>query len=259
MSRSIVKEVVINARADVVWRALTDSDELKRWFPIDARIEPRLGGSVWLSWGEGIEGTAPVTAWEPERHFGWTETRGPHKLAVDFHIEARGGSTVVRLVHSGFGDGSDWDDEFHMTQGGWSYFMEHLRLYVERHHGTPRAVISFRDPVSLSRVDALARLTTALGLGDQAWVRGASSGQAFSTETAGGDRLSGRLIAVSGATGQLGFTFEEMNGAILFLEMEPAPSGVRAGFWLSTYGLSPEQLAGTRTRFERLYKRALAP
>ena len=259
MSRSIVQEVVIDAPADVVWRALTDAEELKRWFPIDARVEPRLGGSVWLSWGDGVEGTAPITSWEPERHFGWTETRGPHKLAVDFHVEARGGSTVVRLVHSGFGDGSDWDDEFHMTQGGWSYFIEHLRWYVERHHGTPRAVISFRDPVAMPRVDALARLTAALGLGDQAWIRSARSGESFATETVNGDRISGKLIAVSGATGQLGLMFEEMNGAILFLEMETAPGGVRAGFWLSTYGLPSDQLAGARTRFEGLYKRALAP
>ena len=190
MSRSIIKEVVVAAPADVVWRALTDADELKRWFPIDARVEPGLGGSVWLSWGDGVEGTAPITSWEPERHFGWTETRGPHKLAVDFHIEARGGSTVVRLVHSGFGDGGDWDDEFHMTQGGWSYFMQHLRLYLERQRGKARDVISFREPVPLPRPEALARLTLALGLGDQAWVQTANQGQSFATETANGDRIS---------------------------------------------------------------------
>jgi len=32
------------------------------------------------------------------------------KLAIDFHVEAQGGKTVVRLVQSGFGAGPDWDD-----------------------------------------------------------------------------------------------------------------------------------------------------
>jgi uncharacterized protein YndB with AHSA1/START domain len=258
VSRSIVKEVVINAPADVVWRALTEAEELQRWFPVDARVEPGLGGAVWLSWGEGVEGTAPITSWEPERRFGWTETRGPLKLAVDFHIEARGGSTVVRLVHSGFGEGSEWDDEFHMTQGGWAYFMEHLRWYLERHRGMRRDVISFRDAVALTKPDALARLTVALGLGDLAWIRTARRGQTFATQTAHGERISGELVAVSGTTGQLGLTLEDLNDAMLFLEMESAQSGIRAGFWLSTYGLPPDQLAGAKTRFSQLYRAALA-
>jgi hypothetical protein len=34
-------------------------------------------------------------------------------MAVDDHIEARGGATILRLVHSGFGKGADWDGEYY--------------------------------------------------------------------------------------------------------------------------------------------------
>jgi uncharacterized protein YndB with AHSA1/START domain len=257
VSRSIRQEVTIDAPVDVVWRAITEADQLACWFPVEAQVEPGLGGSVWLSWGGGTEGRAPITAWEPDRRFGWTEERGPHKLAVDFLLEARGGTTIVRFVQSGFGDSSDWDDEFHLTEGGWSYFIQHLRWYLERHRSEPRDLISFRDAVTRPRPDALGRLTTALGLGDRKWIRQAAAGQPFRARTSAGDELTGTLVAVSSATSQLGLTINELNGAILFLEMEPAPTGARAGFWLSTYGLPTDQLTEVRSRFERLYRDAL--
>jgi uncharacterized protein YndB with AHSA1/START domain len=257
VSRSIDKHVAIDAPIDVVWRAITEADELTRWFPVDARVEPGLGGTIWLSWGGGTEGTAPITAWEPERRFGWTESRGPHRLAVDFHIEGRGGATVVRLVQSGFGDGPEWDDEFHMTGGGWSYFLEHLRWYLERHRGRSRDLLSFRDAVPLARGEALARLTRSLGLGGREWVDAVNPGQRFSAVTASGDALAGTVLVASGPTGQLGLTLDDPNHAVLFLEMEPAQGGSRAGFWLSTYGLPPDGLSATRQRFGRLYHAAL--
>ena len=234
MSRRIVKEVFVQAPPDVVWRALTDAEELKRWFPVDARVKPGLGGSIWISFGGGVEGEAPITAWEPNRRFEWTEARGAVKLAVDFQLEAKSGGTVVRLVNSGFGAGPDWDDEFHMTEAGWSYFLLQLRWYLERHRGQPRDLILFRELVPLTRAEALRRLTTALG-----------------------DRPSGTIVASSPDTGQMGFTISELDDAILFLEMEPARDGVRAGFWLSTWGLSADAVTRARERFGALYRSAL--
>jgi uncharacterized protein YndB with AHSA1/START domain len=258
MSRSIRKSAVIDVPAGLVWRAITEAEELSRWFPVDARVEPGLGGSIWLSWGSGTEGSAPITAWEAERHLQWTEARGAVKLAVDFHLEAQGGTTIVRLVQSGFGDGPDWDDELHMTDGGWSYFLAHLKWYLERHAGTPRDLIALREPLSMSRAEAFLRLVGPTGLSADDRLSGASAGTWYRTTTALGDDLSGLVVASSPDTWQLGLTIDALNHAILFVEIEPAPTGARAGFWLSTYGLGAERLAATRERFERLYRQALA-
>ena len=232
MSRQIVKETTIAATPDEVWEALSDARELTRWFPVEARVEPGLGGSIWLSWGEGAGGEAPITAWEPGRRLEWTETRGPVKLAVDFHLTPRDGGTVVRLVQSGFGDGPEWDDEFHMTTGGWTYFMAHLKWYLEHHRGVERDLIGLREKVNLTRDDVFRRLVAIA------------------------DNLDATQIFTSPASGQAGFTIASLNNAILFIEIEPGKDSCRGGFWLSTYGLG-RQLAEVRNRFTTTYRLAL--
>ena len=258
MSREVRKEIEIAADTQTVWQALTNADELARWFPVEARITPGLGGSIWLSWGGGTEGTAPITHWEAGRRLQWTEDRGPHKLAVDFYLEARGGTTVVRVVQSGFGDSADWDDEVHMTEGGWSYFVAHLKWYLERHRGTPRDLIAFREALPMSRPEAFLRLLGPNGLSAGDALARAPVGSRYDTTTAHGDRIAGTVVAASPETCQLGLTIDTIQGSILFIEIEPSTSGARAGFWLSTYGLGPAQLADTRGRFDRLYRDAIA-
>jgi len=258
MSRSITKTVTVGASPDAVFRMLTEAEELVRWFPVDARVAPGVGGSIWLSWGGGTEGAAPITAWEDGRHLQWTESRGPAKLAVDFHLEAAaGGGTIVRLVNSGFGAGPDWDDEFHMTNGGWQYFLEHLRVYVDHHCGKPRDLISFRDTVPFSHTGAFARLIGADGLSRDRALEQCPAGGRYETSTAHGDRISGVVLSASPETGQMGLTIEQLEHAVLFLEMEPAKTGTRAGFWLSTYGLPASDLEAARQRFRKVYDGAL--
>lgn len=257
MSRTVDKTVTIDAPPDVVWRALTEAEELKRWFPVDARVTPGTGGTIWLSWGGGMEAEAPITRWEAGRHLQWTEARGPVKIAVDFHLEAKGGTTVVRLVQSGFGDGPDWDDEFHMVDGGWSYFMQHLRWYLEKHRGVPRAVTVFREGVAMTQLEALQRLLGPAGLSTDGSLLSAATGAPYVATTSAGDRISGTVIAAKHETGQVGLTISELREAVLFLEMEPAPEGVRAAMWLSTYGLDAAQLSDVQRRFDGLYRNAL--
>lgn len=233
MSREVVKEVFINAPADVVWKALTDARELTQWFSVDAKVAPGVGGSVWVSWGEGAAGETPITAWEPNRHFQWTETRGPVKIAVDFHLETRDGGTVLRLVQSGFGDGPEWDDEFHMVEGGWSYFTTHLQFYLERHRDVRRDLIGLRARAALTREEAFARLV-ALTNG-----------------------LDATPVVYKAATCQAAFLIPSLNDAILFIEIEPGAETVGGGFWLSTYGLGDARFATVRSQFTAAYDAAL--
>lgn len=233
MSRSIIEEVVTNATPEDVWRALTEGEGLRSWFPVDAKVTPGLGGTIWLSWGEGMSGEASITAWEPGRHLQWTEDRGPVKMAVDFHISTRDGQTVVRLVQSGFGDGPEWDGEFHMTSGGWAYFMANLAWHLEHHNGIPRDLLGYRDPSAMSRDAVYARLC--------ALAR----------------RLGGEPFMERPHTGQAGFRIRDLNHALLFVEIEPGSPQVRGGFWLSTYGLAPARLATLRAEVATAYQAAL--
>ena len=54
------KEIEIAAPVDEVWKALTDPQELTKWFPLEARITPGVGGSLFLSWGPAWEGETQI-------------------------------------------------------------------------------------------------------------------------------------------------------------------------------------------------------
>jgi uncharacterized protein YndB with AHSA1/START domain len=50
----IEKEIEINAPIEQVWKALTEGDGLKNWFPLEARVTPGVGGKIFLSWGRRL-------------------------------------------------------------------------------------------------------------------------------------------------------------------------------------------------------------
>ena len=111
-TKTIDLAIEIAADTDAVWRAISDGDELTQWFAPEARIEPGIGGSVWLSWGEGMEGTGSIEVWEEGQRLRWSEAApdapDDRRLFVEFTIEGRSGSTALRLVHSGFEATDDW-------------------------------------------------------------------------------------------------------------------------------------------------------
>jgi uncharacterized protein YndB with AHSA1/START domain len=59
-TRQIEKKIQINVPVEAVWKALTDAQELMRWFPLDAKVEPGKGGSIWISWGPPYEGGCKI-------------------------------------------------------------------------------------------------------------------------------------------------------------------------------------------------------
>ena len=151
----LVREVP--APPEAVWEALTEPEGLRQWFPLDARVEPGKGGSIWLSWGPGCEGEAPIHRWDPPHHFGWTESYGeddagrPIEITVDLHVEGREGVTVVRLVQSGFSASEDWDEMYDALKDGWTYFLFNLAFYFLKHRDKKRKLVWRRVATDLAR------------------------------------------------------------------------------------------------------------
>jgi uncharacterized protein YndB with AHSA1/START domain len=96
--RRIEKAIEVDAPVAEVWKALTDPGGLVRRFPLEARVTPGPGGTLFISWGLDCEGTAEIVAWEPNRRFAWKESMA----VVEWTLEARGGKTLLRMVQSGF-------------------------------------------------------------------------------------------------------------------------------------------------------------
>ena len=265
--RAIAMTVELPASADAVWTALTDGEELSRWFPLQARVTPGASGSVWMSWGPDFAFEAPITAWEPGRHLRVSEGTGPAGLpvAVDYYIEARGGgTTILRLVHSGFGADARWDDQYNATEGGWTYFLFNLRHYLARHAGTPRDMVWDRRPPRRSRAEVWRLLLGGGAYTPGGPAGGVSEGGRFTFALgAGAPSLSGTAAIVRPSSGHFAGVVEGLNDAAFFVELEGGPEdGWHCGVWLSTYGLPADQVrqlqSALTARLDELFGAAVA-
>ena len=131
--RTVEKELFIRASPERVFRALTEKADLERWFVSRAEVDARPGGSFSFTWqphetvnGTFVEVDPPrrlVTLWDEGPSLGFTE--------VTFELTPRPGGTVLRLVHTGFGEGEDWDRLYADINSGWDAELEHLRVWLD--------------------------------------------------------------------------------------------------------------------------------
>ena len=136
-------QVVIHAPREVVWRALTDPDELKRWFGWDYA---GLGDEIRYIF---VDHATP----HPPAHI---EFEGVQTIEL---IED-GPRTIVRVVQPGPLADADWDELYEEIVQGWHAFFQQLRHYLERHAGQERRTLYLEGtapaPVVLTAVDELA-------------------------------------------------------------------------------------------------------
>jgi uncharacterized protein YndB with AHSA1/START domain len=175
--RQHTTEIEINATPDQVFRAVSEAEEIKRWFAPEAKVDPRVGGTYTISWGPGMEGSpSTITIYEPGHRFAMVqertkpygkegepplETDTVQTMMVDYQIEAPGGGkTLLRLVHSGFGRGTGWDNEFEATRTGWAVFMQILKHGLERHPGVDSVTMYIMVPCALPDEEAWRRLAS---------------------------------------------------------------------------------------------------
>ena len=120
-----------------VWRAIATGPGITSWY-VPHEVEEREGGAATASFGPGPEMQVPgrVAAWDPPRRVVFDGGEGVGGLAFEWLVEARdGGTCVVRLVNSGFGEGGPWDDQYDDMVEGWGIFLLNLRLHLEHFAG----------------------------------------------------------------------------------------------------------------------------
>jgi hypothetical protein len=223
-----------------------------QWFAPVAEVEPGLGGKVTVGWGPGMEGTAPITGREPGSRFAWTQDHGPGgKRVMEFTLEAQGGKTKLRLVHSGFGTEASFDNEFDSTLGGWLTFLACLRYYLAtmrsasgRHEA--RITMSQGDPGEL-----WVRLTSGMGLSGQ----NLSAGTPYRATLPDGKSFSG--IVVASAKARYAVVTRRRNGrksACVVLESFGGGCAFTASWYLYGAGLADNSplLAGWNQYYDSL-------
>lgn len=127
--RSVEKDLFIKASPERVFKALTEKAELERWFVQTAEVDLRVGGAIRLEWAPGMFETGTIVVLEPPHRLSYTwEALEPSPTTITFELAAENDGTRFRLIHSGIGEGEDWDNYYTSVDGGWGSV--HLRQLV---------------------------------------------------------------------------------------------------------------------------------
>jgi uncharacterized protein YndB with AHSA1/START domain len=248
-TRAIERTVEIDAPLEAVWKALSEGEELAKWFPLEARVTPGVGGEIWMSW-PGMAFAAPISVWEPGKRLQTQDSGGAQLMSVDWFLEAKGGKTLLRLVHSGFGADAAWDDQYDDTARGWTVFVGNLVHYLERHRGSAVRQIVIPVPIEIAVDEAWTRFLGPRGIAlDTA---GLAVGSRYATTAATGDRLEGALDLLL-APRAFGGTVAAWNDALLRMEFQGCgPGKVQCWFVIVTYGMPDADVEAIRARWTAL-------
>jgi uncharacterized protein YndB with AHSA1/START domain len=195
--RYVEAEAEVPGTPEQVWEAIATGHGISSWFvPTDIEEVDGTPSKSISHFGAdaSMDAVATITAWEPPRRF-VAESPGERSsdptIATEWTVDARsGGTCVVRVVHSWFATGDDWDQQFEGHAHGWVAFFRILRLYLTYFRGqrcAPFQLLAFAPGPTAA---AWAALTGPLGLSR------AVEGQHLTSNAAGAPRLSGHIERV---------------------------------------------------------------
>ena len=139
--RAVVKDAVVKAPLDEVWKAWTTSEGIVSFFAPEAVVEPRPGGAFSIHFNPyaspGLKGADDmrVLAVQDRRMLSFTWNAPPHlpearaqRTAVTVRFAPQGErETLVSLRHTGWGDGGQWDQAFTYFDRAWGHVLEELQ------------------------------------------------------------------------------------------------------------------------------------
>ena len=213
----IEQELTLPASPEQVWEAIATGPGIDSWFMGRNAVEPREGGIAAMDTG-GRREEAVITAYEPGKRFATrTSPAGDGRfMAFEYLIEGRGGgSTVLRIVHSGM-LGDDWQDEYDALRRGWPFHLHSLREYLAHFPGrTGVPVFAVAPSGDRSAQETGAALGRALSLPDPVAV-----GARVYAEPADLPPLDGEVVWADDErfgirTGDAIYTFHHGSGVVL--------------------------------------------
>lgn len=266
-TRSHEHELNIEASPETVWKTITSAEELVNWFPLQAEAKLGTGGHLTYRWGPDLAGTCRIETWDPPRHLrtSWMEATLPEgssksekrQLAVDWFIEGKGGRTVLRLVHSGFGYDARWDEEFEGTRRGWNYELGSLKHYLERHTGKKRRVFWIRRPVKLSAAQVWERFTGPNGIIREGKLDSLGAGDRYRITMATGDEVKG-VVRINTPPQEFAGTTENFNDGLMRFGFENCGKGPEAHIMMSTWGVPAAETNALEKRWREVLQKTFA-
>jgi uncharacterized protein YndB with AHSA1/START domain len=143
MSRDLERTFSVSAPLERVWEAMTDPEELNLWY-LPFRVAEDGSTHTEIL---GVDRASEVVEFEPKRMLRMrTEYAGdeqwpvlpPSTRAMTVVLEATDTGTRVRITHSGFGEGAEWDQVLGATARGVEETIADLVLYLQTGVGVRR-------------------------------------------------------------------------------------------------------------------------
>lgn len=144
--RAIVKEIVVKAAPEAVWRAWTTAEGIQSFFAPQAVIDPRPDGAFHIHFNPyapaGLKGADDMRflAVQEPRLLSFTWNAPPHlpearkqRTVVIVRLAPEGaGQTRVTLRHTAWGDGGEWDKTFDYFDNAWGRVLANLKQRFEQ-------------------------------------------------------------------------------------------------------------------------------
>lgn len=151
MDRVLHHSVRIDCNSDRAFEMFTDNELLASWFPVEADVDPVLGGKYELFWDPGDKENnstkgCKVTAVEPGKMLAF-EWKGPlqfkefmnnadpltHVVVIFIPcIDGQVQSTEVHVVHSGWRSSEEWDEAVKFFEWAWDEELKELKELVDK-------------------------------------------------------------------------------------------------------------------------------
>jgi uncharacterized protein YndB with AHSA1/START domain len=139
------KEVVVNADLNEIWNAFTTTEGVKTFFASDAKVELKIGGSYEMyfdleqPYGKKGGEDLHVLSYLPKEmlSFEWNappsfgELRGIKTWVVLRFQKINENETKVKLDHTGWRDGEEWQAVYDYFVRAWDIVLGRLKVRFE--------------------------------------------------------------------------------------------------------------------------------
>lgn len=146
MSRSIEREIRIQAAPEVVYQVISSPEHLREWWPDEADLEAAPGATGTVGFRQADElmyQSLTVIEADPPRRFSirWAydgdAATVENSVLATFDLVPQDGGTLLRFAETGF-DEANWSEAAYKDHiSGWDYFLPRLVPYAERQVARP--------------------------------------------------------------------------------------------------------------------------
>ena len=262
--RVIRAEIETSATPQQAWEAWADLEKIAQWFVDRASGEAKPGGTMtWFFDEFGYVLPYQVAAAELGKLFvlKWEALQGEPTGILEVTIERKGGTTLVRLVNSGFREDAAWNDEYQGVVSGWKMSLAILKHYLENHFGRAKAGFLIMRSASFAYEELHTYFTDparlALWLTNSGAIGKVGDPCRLELRDGGGfaPTVTGRVLADTGR--EVTVSWDEIGGTLELKGFPVGPQrmvGARCMSWHST----PEKMAKLKEQLSAAVERLAA-